>query len=267
MYQILLAFALCAVCLVIERLYNRRWGRNPRETAFNVAHYPFAVGVAALVVPPLAAWLGPLALARIHPHGGGCNASPLTILGYVLALDFFYYWFHRLMHAPGWLWKIHALHHSDPHLNSTTTIRVHWLESPIRYLMVFLPLALLCPGIEVGLIATVLLIGWMFFLHLDVPLSFGRFNAVLSSPFWHRVHHSVDREHFDRNFALLFPIWDIVFGTYVNPRVSTEIRTGVADHVPNWQSALWLYRWPRARRGAPHEGGAVEAPPLESDRN
>ena len=74
MYQILLAFALCAVCLVIERLYNRRWGKNHPETLFNVAHYPFAIGIAALVVPPLAVWLAPV-VGWVNSTPGACSTS------------------------------------------------------------------------------------------------------------------------------------------------------------------------------------------------
>jgi sterol desaturase/sphingolipid hydroxylase (fatty acid hydroxylase superfamily) len=33
----------------------------------------------------------------------------------------------------------------------------------------------------------------------------------------HRIHHSVNAEHHNRNFADVLPIFDIVFGTYHRP--------------------------------------------------
>ena len=46
----------------------------------------------------------------------------------------------------------------------------------------------------------------------------GRFVSWIGNPQWHRIHHSLQPEHFDKNFAGLLPLWDILFGTFRNPR-------------------------------------------------
>src|SRR5690606_14183048 len=40
---------------------------------------------------------------------------------------------------------------------------------------------------------------------------------VVVTPSLHRVHHSVDPAETDSNFGAVFPIWDLVFGTFRSP--------------------------------------------------
>ena len=48
-----------------------------------------------------------------------------------LLLDFLNYATHRCQHAVPFLWRFHALHHSDPDVDVTTSVRHH----PIEYLI------------------------------------------------------------------------------------------------------------------------------------
>jgi len=52
---------------------------------------------------------------------------------------------------------------------------------------------------------------------------------MLSGPQWHRLHHAIDQDCHDRNFAAYFPILDIVFGTYRAPRQGEYLATGLTD--------------------------------------
>jgi sterol desaturase/sphingolipid hydroxylase (fatty acid hydroxylase superfamily) len=50
----------------------------------------------------------------------------------------------------------------------------------------------------------------------------------LVTPQSHRIHHSIEPEHQDKNFGSLFSIWDFMFGTQVTAwRDYPE--TGIAD--------------------------------------
>jgi hypothetical protein len=40
---------------------------------------------------------------------------------------------------------------------------------------------------------------------------------ILVTPPVHRIHHSVNAKHYNRNFADALPIFDIVFGTFHRP--------------------------------------------------
>lgn len=163
----------------------------------------------------------------------------------VAVLDFFYYWTHRAQHVFGPLWRIHELHHSDPSFNVTTTLRVHWLEELMKLFTVLLPAAWLVQASS----GTPLLLawagaGWLFFIHANARISFGPLNRVLVNPAVHRVHHSVEPEHFDKNFAAYFSFWDCLFGTYAEPPKGRWPAVGTDGPAPSsvWAAHLRPFR-------------------------
>ena len=52
---------------------------------------------------------------------------------------------------------------------------------------------------------------------------------VLMTPQVHSLHHSIDRVLSDSNYANIFPIWDIVFGTFSDPDRHAAGEIGVRD--------------------------------------
>jgi sterol desaturase/sphingolipid hydroxylase (fatty acid hydroxylase superfamily) len=66
------------------------------------------------------------------------------------------------------------------------------------------------------------------FLHANINLSFGKLDYVIMSPALHRVHHSQLKEHFGKNLAATWPIFDIVFGTFV-PAPKVAPPTGIPN--------------------------------------
>src|SRR5205085_1899313 len=58
---------------------------------------------------------------------------------------------------------------------------------------------------------------WGFYIHTNLNLHFGVVNRMLCTPQLHRLHHSIRVEHHDCNFAAIFPIYDVIFGTYRSP--------------------------------------------------
>jgi sterol desaturase/sphingolipid hydroxylase (fatty acid hydroxylase superfamily) len=56
------------------------------------------------------------------------------------------------------------------------------------------------------------------FLHANVPWGFGPLRYFVSSPAFHRWHHTTQAEGLDKNFAGLFPFIDLAFGTFYMPR-------------------------------------------------
>ena len=58
---------------------------------------------------------------------------------------------------------------------------------------------------------------------------FGPLTPVIAGPQLHRLHHSRRPEHTDVNFAAFFPIWDVLFGTYVRPGSDDWPETGTHD--------------------------------------
>ena len=77
--------------------------------------------------------------------------------------------------------------------------------------------------------------------HANVRLSFGSaLDRVLVSPRFHRLHHAIGLGHESRgqgslgghNYAVLFPLWDLLFGTFHLPAGRKPQRFGVDEPVP-----------------------------------
>jgi len=57
----------------------------------------------------------------------------------------------------------------------------------------------------------------------------GSWSIVFPSPAHHHVHHSCHPTHIDKNFAFMFPVWDVVFGTYFMPDDNRDVKFGVTE--------------------------------------
>lgn len=147
----------------------------------------------------------------------------------LLIYDFFAYWLHRVEHAVPFLWNIHKLHHQDEHMNVSTSNRHNPLEALLRVPFVMLPMVTffdlpflpLVFGVSVGVLIP-------SFSHMNLKLELGWLTAVITGPQLHRLHHSSEERHFKRNFANIFPLWDILFGTYLGPEKGEFPKTGLA---------------------------------------
>lgn len=150
--------------------------------------------------------------------------------------DFVYYWYHRAQHKYAPLWSIHELHHSDSALNASSSLRTFFLERPVQYLLVVVPTYYLISLSPLGSVASLdalslvllpmVFTTWLFFTHANIRLDLGPVTKIFTGPQLHRVHHSTKPEHIDTNFAQFFPIFDLLFGTYVHPKKDEFPKTG-----------------------------------------
>lgn len=220
---------------------------NLRYIAVAIAVTAALIGVAMRLLQPGLDQLRPaLAPLRAALHGW---PAWLQFLLHVMLIDFFYYWTHRAQHRYGLLWRLHELHHSDRSFNVTTTLRVHWLEELLKLLTVLVPVMLLADA-PAGVPALLAWVGggWLFFIHANARISFGPLNRLLVSPAVHRVHHSEEPAHHDRNFAAFFSVWDLLFGTYQAPPAGRWPAVGTAQRPP---STAWAAHWRPFRRPRP----------------
>jgi len=183
-----------------------------------------------------------------------------AFLIWAFASDFFYYWLHRFQHE-SFFWHQHKLHHLDEKLCAITTGRNHWLEGLFYIPARLIPLAVLikldpASGGIAGAVMTFLEGHWRMFNHANIRVGFGRMSWLLTSPQMHRVHHSRLPEHQNKNYASVFSILDVLFGTYYHPRRDEFPPTGVPGEsdVRTFSEALtlpfrewWqrLYTWRR----------------------
>ncbi|RME58563.1 sterol desaturase family protein, partial [Candidatus Parcubacteria bacterium] len=140
-----------------------------------------------------------------------------TLIATLLARGFISFFTHYLMHKVPLLWRLHRVHHLDTEMDVSTTVRFH----PFEFL------AALIPGVPLvvvfGLSPWVLLLyeifdaGITLFSHANIrmPQSINRVLCyIIVTPDLHRVHHSSYQPETDSNFSAVFPIWDIIFGTF-----------------------------------------------------
>lgn len=171
---------------------------------------------------------------RLYTGFGPLGAQPawMQIIQIYVINDFFSYWSHRLFHRGRW-WPFHAVHHSTENLDWLAAVRVHPVNEFVTKFAQVTPLLLLGYNpLAVGS-APVFLTLYAILLHANVNWTFGPLKYVIATPVFHRWHHSKDREAWDKNFAGLFPFWDILFGTFYMPKDRVPENFGIHDYMPS----------------------------------
>jgi sterol desaturase/sphingolipid hydroxylase (fatty acid hydroxylase superfamily) len=236
-----------------------RWRKDSRTDLFYWFFTPFVTktiskGAAIVAVVVVAVVTGtklePGAGLEPFHAGSWITSQPLWLQGVMLlvALDFLGYWVHRLFHR-GRLWPFHAVHHSSRQLDWLASVRVHPVNDALGGILRAVPLLLLGfnPTVLAALFPIFALYGLL--LHANVPWTFGPLRYVIASPAFHRWHHTSDRQGLNKNFSGLFPVFDILFGTFHMPRHHQPSGFGVTDRVPDglWRQLVWPFRSESAR--------------------
>ena len=252
---LLAGMALLAAVETFAPLHARgRWSRAHVGPNLALTFLTFATnllwnaGVIALIVWLEARGLGLLRWLALPP-------LPSALLA-VLALDLAFYAAHVSWHVFPSLWRFHAVHHCDPALDVTTTIRQHPVEGVLRY---------------AAIAATVLAIGpspaaFAFYrsasalnallehANLRAPRWLDRaLSLVTTWPYLHKVHHSCVSAETNTNFGNLFSWWDRLFGTFTPSHHGRTIHYGLDDFDrPEIQTTTGLLALPlRMRSGQP----------------
>jgi sterol desaturase/sphingolipid hydroxylase (fatty acid hydroxylase superfamily) len=169
---------------------------------------------------------------------GVSDHAVVSLLLYLVVLDFFDYWLHRGQHRFEWWWSLHALHHSQRQMTMWSDNRNHLIDDVLRdcLLVVLAQCIGIAPSQFVAIVAFTQLSE--SFQHANVRLWFGAIGERLwVSPRFHRMHHAIGLGHESLgkgtlggvNFGVLLPWWDMLFGT-ANFDVRFE-PTGVRDQV------------------------------------
>ena len=135
---------------------------------------------------------------------------------------------HFIRHKVEVFWYFHTIHHSQRQMNMFTDHRIHLAEFLITDTLVFLPSQMFQLS-TVSLGYFLIFIRWYTRMyHSNLRTNFGPLKYVLVTPQSHRVHHSIEKRHVDKNFGTLFTIWDRMFGTLYN-NYEEYPDTGVKD--------------------------------------
>jgi sterol desaturase/sphingolipid hydroxylase (fatty acid hydroxylase superfamily) len=218
-----LRLAILAGALALGAAAEAWRSRRPRQApagprwAANLGLMALGTLAAKLLLPtlavPFAYWAEERRLGLLH------WISLPYALKFLLAfvwLDLVVYAQHRLFHRVPALWRLHRVHHADLDLDASSGVRFHPGEIVLSTLIKCAAIALggahfLAVAVfEIALNASSILSHAAVDLGpLDAPL-----RRLVVTPDYHRVHHSVERDETDSNFAFLISVWDRLFGTY-----------------------------------------------------
>ena len=150
------------------------------------------------------------------------------------ALDFAGYWTHRLAHSINFFWNNHIVHHSSEEYNLACALRQS-ISSFIKiYALLLIPAAIL--GVPEKVIAVVapLHLFAQFWYHTRHIGKMGILEYIIVTPSHHRVHHAINPEYLDKNYAQIFIFWDRLFGTFQEEQKNIPAVYGVTRPVRTW---------------------------------
>lgn len=236
--------ALFAIAAVVERRHPLEPGQSKSAIVLDYK-LVFANVILTRAFAPI---MGVIAAMAISMAGGGLIPLradgwwfPLSLAVVVFTVELQGYWYHRLQHSIPFFWSMHSLHHSAEAITLATGARHYWMEQAI--IAAFLPSVAMLFKIphEIGRILPYLFLT-EYLAHMNIKVSFGPLMYVFNTPQYHRVHHSVDPQHYNKNFCKNFPVMDIIFGTALMPRNGEVVRTGLMNERP--ASLLEGIFWP-----------------------
>ena len=164
---------------------------------------------------------------------------------------------HALMHKIPILWEIHKTHHSARSLTPITIFRTHPLEG-----VIFVVRSALTQGIVIALfyyvygnnITFITILGanllsfWFHLLgsnlrHSHIWINYWDWlEKIFISPAQHQIHHSIKKEHHDKNFGVTFAIWDYIFGTLCTSKDNHVSKFGITENEYKYEhNIFYLY--------------------------
>ena len=189
--------------------------------AVNVIAGIFSIGVLQFVESHNLGLLNQLPLDTYVKIGAG-----------VFLIDFGSYFGHILAHKVPFLWRSHRVHHSDPNLMASSSLRFHPFDVLYSQALWF-AIVYIVFGISMAsfIIYGSVMLPILICQHSNVKFpdwleKYGRY--VFSTPGWHKIHHGADQKYTDSHYGDFFTFWDRLFGTYhrVQP---DEIELGLEE--------------------------------------
>lgn len=210
----LVAYTALITVYLIDRQVKTLTIRDYSNLALEVANQVIYFSLAYFMLGKIVDLIIPLEVLSISNLDIPIYLSAILSL---LIIDFFHYINHRLHHRISFLWKLHRLHHSDSKVDPLTTFLHHPIEAITSYFILISCYVIFDIPVPV-------LIGYAFLQAVHAPFTHmrnllsdkinGILNLVFVSPNFHRIHHSLDYNHSNSNYGLIFTFWDRIFGTY-----------------------------------------------------
>lgn len=170
---------------------------------------------------------------RFAPFQAGLTWYGL-LYGYVV-WELAHFVYHFLAHKVRLLWCLHSTHHAPVAMNLSVNYAHIFLEGPYADFVRTSICMLL--GVSPPLLILIMVIDsfWGQLIHLGENMlpkgKLGALYRVVLTPAHHRVHHARNVLYMDTNFCNLLPVWDRLFGTYMDMRDDVRIEYGITRPV------------------------------------
>jgi sterol desaturase/sphingolipid hydroxylase (fatty acid hydroxylase superfamily) len=240
--------------LALEFAVARARGRDIQEARDSATS--LSLGVGSLFAG--AAWKTVSAglYVGVHEHTPlALGDGPWAFAAALVAVDFAYYWFHRLHHEVRVLWASHVPHHSSQRYNLATALRQSW--TPFTGLPFYLPLAFFFSPLQIATAYGIDLL-YQFWIHTELIDRLGPLERVLNTPSHHRVHHGANVQYLDRNYAGILILWDRWFGSFEPER--ERVRYGLTKNIASGNPVYAAFHeFAAVLRDAVHAGSLRDA--------
>ena len=144
----------------------------------------------------------------------------------VVAMDAANWLAHYADHRLGFLWRFHALHHSQEELSVLTSFRAHPLMHTTGFILAAVPVVALMPTRAIAPVVITIYVCIGTLQHANLRWTFGPAGRVLVSPAYHRLHHAPDTQQ--ANLGVVLTIWDVLAGRARFPARGDAVgRTGL----------------------------------------
>lgn len=241
-YFLIFEFILIAVYLVFrlwkssflplleQELIIERWSKN---FSFEMINRCILLFFISYILP----WLFNFDLFKVKNAELNSYTVFMTVL-FIGALDFVFYWRHRIYHR--WVWVFHRLHHDDRGFDLTLSFRIHPLEVIIQMILILF-LGWIFAINEWQLVIAVQVFSIQALLsHLDLLRKDNKVLKIISkvfvTPGFHEKHH--DLNQFDSHFGFLFSFWDRIFNTEKRFIVTEKALSSELSERTIWNSLI-----------------------------
>ena len=166
------------------------------------------------------------------------------VIAFVLD-DFAGYWSHRFEHVINIFWNRHIIHHSSEEYNLACALRQDISAIVGIFFFLYLPMAIVGVPVEVIAIIKPIQLFAQFWYHTRLINKMGFLERIIVTPSHHRVHHAINDEYIDKNYAQIFIVWDKWFGTFQEELADVPAVFGVKKPVKTWNPIIinYLHFW------------------------
>ncbi len=212
-WLIILVAAAVACSFAAERIlpYRSEWNDDlddaGRDTVHAIVNETFILASVAAI---------PLLAAITPSHQWWPAALPFVaqVILAVFVADFGITTIHLASHKVGWLWRLHAVHHSIRRFYGLNGLMKHPLHQAVEMAGGVLPLIIMGIPVQVASVLAVYVAVQLLLQHANVDYRVGPLRSVLALNEGHRFHHLKWAGVGDVNFGLFTLIWDHLYRTY-----------------------------------------------------